>query len=77
MPFFGHLPELIIAMVLGLLIFGPKRLPEMGNAIGKTIKEFRHTMSELTESRPSPVVEHVPIEAPATATIEAPHEGER
>jgi sec-independent protein translocase protein TatA len=55
MPFVGHLPELIVVMLLALLIFGPKRLPEMGNAVGKTIKEFQHTMKEVT-------AEHTPIE---------------
>jgi len=42
----GHLPELIIILVAALVIFGPKRLPEIGNAMGKTIKEFRHSVSD-------------------------------
>lgn len=43
-----HAPELIIILVVALLIFGPKKLPEMGSAIGKSINEFRKGMSELT-----------------------------
>lgn len=43
-----HLYELIIVLVIALLIFGPKKLPEMGSAIGKSIKEFRKGMNELT-----------------------------
>ena len=43
-----HMPELIIIFVVALLIFGPKKLPEMGASIGKSIKEFRKGMSELT-----------------------------
>lgn len=50
MPFGLHLPELIIVLVVALLVFGPKKLPEMGSAIGKSIKEFRKGMNEL--SRP-------------------------
>jgi len=46
MPFHG--PELIIILVIALLIFGPKKLPEMGSSIGKSIKEFKKGMSELT-----------------------------
>src|SRR5436305_3304663 len=46
MPFHG--PELIIILAIALLIFGPKKLPEMGSAIGKSIKEFKKGMSELT-----------------------------
>ncbi|HEX8918272.1 MAG TPA: twin-arginine translocase TatA/TatE family subunit [Chloroflexota bacterium] len=46
----GHLPELVIILVAALVIFGPKRLPEIGNAMGKTIKEFRHSVSEDEKS---------------------------
>jgi sec-independent protein translocase protein TatA len=42
-----RMPELIVILVVALLIFGPKRLPEMGSSIGKSIKEFRKGMSEL------------------------------
>ena len=45
MPFHG--PELIIVLVIALLIFCPKKLPDMGSAIGKSIKEFKKGMSEL------------------------------
>ena len=48
MPLGLHLPELIIVLAVALLIFGPKKLPEMGSAIGKSIKEFRKGMSELS-----------------------------
>ena len=47
MPLGLHLPELIIVLAVALLIFGPKKLPEMGSAIGKSIKEFRKGMNEL------------------------------
>jgi sec-independent protein translocase protein TatA len=40
-----HLPELIIILVVVLIFFGPKRLPEIGGAIGKTITEFRRSTS--------------------------------
>jgi sec-independent protein translocase protein TatA len=49
MPFHG--PELIIILVIALLIFGPKKLPEMGSSIGKSIKEFKKGMTELTEPK--------------------------
>ena len=55
MPLGLHLPELIIVLAVALLIFGPKKLPEMGSAIGKSIKEFRKGMTELT----GPKDEHV------------------
>ena len=45
-----HWPELFIIAVVALLIFGPKRLPEMGSAIGKTYKEFKKSLSEVATS---------------------------
>ncbi|MBE3561692.1 MAG: twin-arginine translocase TatA/TatE family subunit [Ktedonobacteraceae bacterium] len=45
--FFGHTWEIIIILVVALLIFGPKKLPEMGSAIGKSIKEFKRGMESL------------------------------
>lgn len=44
--------DLIIILIIALLIFGPKKLPEMGSAIGKSIKEFRKGMNELTQPKP-------------------------
>jgi sec-independent protein translocase protein TatA len=49
MPFHG--PELIVILVIALLVFGPKKLPEMGGAIGKSIKEFKRGMTELTSGK--------------------------
>jgi sec-independent protein translocase protein TatA len=49
MPFHG--PELIVILVIALLVFGPKKLPEMGGAIGKSIKEFKRGMNELTSGK--------------------------
>ena len=46
-------PELLIPLILifGVLIMGPKKLPEMGSAIGKTIKEFQKSMREVKEDQ--------------------------
>jgi len=48
MPIGFHPIELILVLVVALLVFGPKKLPEMGASIGKSIKEFKKGMSELT-----------------------------
>ena len=37
--------EIIIVMVAALLIFGPKKLPEMGRSLGKGMREFKDTIS--------------------------------
>jgi sec-independent protein translocase protein TatA len=38
---FSHAPELIIILVIALIIFGPKKLPDLGKGIGQGIREFR------------------------------------
>ena len=40
------LPELIIIGIIALLIFGPKKLPDLGAGLGKAIKDFKGALSE-------------------------------
>ena len=56
MPFGFHAPELIIVLVVALLVLGPKRLPEMGSAVGKTFKAFQQSMKDITDSAQSPLL---------------------
>jgi sec-independent protein translocase protein TatA len=58
--------HLIIVLIIALLIFGPRRLPELGGSIGKTIREFQRSMKEATQPEP----EHKP-EATATQNGES------
>jgi len=44
MPNIGPL-EIAVVLVIALIIFGPKRLPELGNSMGRGIREFRSTIS--------------------------------
>jgi sec-independent protein translocase protein TatA len=53
-----HWSELVIAAFIALLIFGPKRLPEIGSAVGRTYREFKKSLGEISE--------------PATTELEAP-----
>jgi TatA/E family protein of Tat protein translocase len=41
------LPEMIFIFVLALLVFGPRKLPELGRAIGKAMAEFRRASTDL------------------------------
>jgi sec-independent protein translocase protein TatA len=41
------MPELIIIMVIALIIFGPRKLPELGRSLGRSIGEFKRASSEL------------------------------
>jgi len=46
---FGRLglPELVIILVIALIIFGPRKLPELGRSLGKSLGEFKRASNEL------------------------------
>ena len=44
-----NVPELIIIGIIALLIFGPKKLPELGKGLGKSIRDFKDAMNEKSE----------------------------
>ena len=46
----GHLPEIIIVLVVILIIWGPGKLPDVGAAMGKGIREFRKASSETHDA---------------------------
>ena len=41
------MPELVIIMVIALIIFGPRKLPELGRSIGRSLNEFKRASNEL------------------------------
>ena len=48
MNIFGiGLPEMAVIMVVGLLVFGPKKLPEIGRSLGKTLRSFQDASKEF------------------------------
>jgi len=61
MPFNIGAPELIIILVIALLIIGPGKLPDVGSALGKSIREFRKASSDIQESVK---VDTSPVSAP-------------
>jgi sec-independent protein translocase protein TatA len=62
----GHLPELIIVLVVILIIWGPGKLPDVGAAMGRGIREFRKASSETHEPASEPAA------APAAQYVEDP-----
>jgi sec-independent protein translocase protein TatA len=64
----GHFWELLIVVAIALLVFGPKRLPEMGNAVGKTIREFQKSMKEISNHDSATTTQ-----LPAPTTVDATH----
>ncbi|KHE71650.1 twin-arginine translocase TatA/TatE family subunit [Halobacillus sp. BBL2006] len=43
------IPGLILILTIALVIFGPKKLPEIGKAAGQTLKEFKSSARDLTD----------------------------
>lgn len=88
---FGPLgfPELVFILVLALLIFGPKRLPEIGRTIGKGMAQFRRATTDLKRTieteialeeeaprnRPAGLPAPVPTPAPGAEARNVPPEG--
>lgn len=68
------LPEMALIMVLALLIFGPKKLPEIGRSLGKAIRGFQEASKEFeTEfKKEAERLEKVVKDPPMQATIEPP-----
>jgi TatA/E family protein of Tat protein translocase len=44
------MPELMMIMLLALLLFGPKKLPEIGKQVGKALGEFKRASNDLKRS---------------------------
>ena len=63
-------PELIILLIVVLIVFGPGKLPDIGNAIGRGVREFRKASNDLESSiRGEPT-------KPAAPPSEAPTAGD-
>jgi sec-independent protein translocase protein TatA len=65
------LPEMALIMVLALLVFGPKKLPEIGRSLGKTIRSFQDASKEFESEfkREAEQIEKT-INEPMKATLE-------
>lgn len=46
-------PELILILIIGLVVFGPGKLPEVGKALGKGINEFKKATSDISDPKPA------------------------
>jgi sec-independent protein translocase protein TatA len=61
------MPELIIIFVIALIIFGPRKLPELGRSLGKSLAEFKRASNELR----STLEEEIRVEEQQQRTAEA------
>lgn len=63
MPNIG-IPGLIIILIIALIVFGPKKLPQLGRAVGETLKEFKNSTKDIVDD----VAEEFRIEEKETET---------
>ena len=69
--------HLIIVLVIAVLVLGPGKLPEVGAALGKTIREFRKATTDMQDSMrlnapPAALPPSAPAQSPATAPPATP-----
>jgi sec-independent protein translocase protein TatA len=67
MPFGLHPAYLIILLAIVLIIFGPGKLPELGGAVGRGIREFRKASNEITDEVKSQINQKESTEAANSA----------
>ncbi len=74
MPFIGNIGpgELIIVLVIALVVLGPGRLPEVGSALGKSIREFRKAATDVKEATSLEPIHADPPPAPGQVSSIAP-----
>lgn len=58
-------PELLIILVIGLVLFGPGKLPDVGKALGKSIREFKNANKD---DEPKNITDEAKLVADASAT---------
>jgi sec-independent protein translocase protein TatA len=64
MPFGIGIWEILILLLVVLLVFGPKRLPEMGRSLGKGMREFKDSISGKDDDEDEPAHRRVAQELP-------------
>jgi sec-independent protein translocase protein TatA len=62
--------HLLVVLIIAMLVFGPKKLPELGHSLGKGIRGFKDSLEGKDENAAK--AEAVAVEPPAEATVAQP-----
>jgi len=69
--------EIIVVLIIALIVFGPKRLPELGSSLGRGIREFRNTVTgDKADDEDDSEVKAIRATTPPAAPVEQPAEPE-
>jgi sec-independent protein translocase protein TatA len=68
--------EILVVLIIALVVFGPKRLPELGSSLGRGIREFRETVSGEKHEDDEAEVKKLESSKAATATPPADEQPE-
>jgi sec-independent protein translocase protein TatA len=72
MPNIGPM-EIVVVLIIALVVFGPKRLPELGKSLGRGIQEFKGTISgDKAEVAAPPAVEPSPVAVAPSSPVAEP-----
>ncbi len=66
-----HAWDLLIVLLIALIIFGPRKLPEIGGAVGKSIREFKKATNEIVDQVKTPEPTSLPSTTNKTVLTEA------
>jgi sec-independent protein translocase protein TatA len=66
--------EIIVVLIIALVVFGPKRLPELGSSLGRGIREFRNTVTGEKDDDDEPEVKAIRATTPPAPAAEQPVE---
>ncbi|SRR5258708_36058439 len=67
------MPEILLILVIALIIFGPRKLPELGKTLGQSLAQFRRASEDFKRQWEDEVVmerQRIDVPAPASASVE-------
>jgi sec-independent protein translocase protein TatA len=67
-------PELLVIALVAMLIFGPRKMPEIGRSIGQALREFRRTSQEVMDTIQGAIDAEEPAPAPKRRKAPIPEE---